>query len=198
MRPLLSHVSLVDYNDIVCLLHRAEPVGDHQHRVLLHDVVQSLLDLQRIQQRLNTEKKQHTQKRKSSLTVCFSGLSWFLCSPPLHQISFWCKYMTPFTYHVLTLCIQGAGRLVQDKDTRVTDQSSCDGHPLFLSPWQLGAFLSNTWGMISSDDSTAWLHLYDAGLAVSSLEHFCYKQFFWDLIFLIILNTSSNYLSHSL
>ncbi len=51
VRPLFSHKAPVNHNDVVCLLHCAEPMGDHQHCVLLHDVVQSLLNLQQIQQR---------------------------------------------------------------------------------------------------------------------------------------------------
>lgn len=46
VRPLLSHSAPVYHNDVVCPLHCAEPMGNHQHRVLMHDVVQSLLNLQ--------------------------------------------------------------------------------------------------------------------------------------------------------
>lgn len=44
--PLFSHTALVDHYDVVCLLHCAQPMCDHQHCVLPHDVVQSLLNLQ--------------------------------------------------------------------------------------------------------------------------------------------------------
>lgn len=44
---LLHHGAVVDHDDVVRPLHRAEPVGHHQHRVVLHDVVQGLLDLGR-------------------------------------------------------------------------------------------------------------------------------------------------------
>lgn len=43
--PLFSHTTLINHYDVVCLLHCAQPMGDHQHCVLLNDVVQSLLNL---------------------------------------------------------------------------------------------------------------------------------------------------------
>lgn len=46
---------------------------------------------------------------------------------------------------MFTLCIQSAGGLVQDENTRFTDESSGNGHPLLLAPRQMGSFLSNTW-----------------------------------------------------
>ena len=45
--PLLHHTAVVDNYDVVCLFHCAEAVGDHQHCVLTHFVVQGLLDLRR-------------------------------------------------------------------------------------------------------------------------------------------------------
>lgn len=38
------------------------------------------------------------------------------------------------TYNVFTFGIQSASGLIQDKNTRVADESSCNGNPLFLSP----------------------------------------------------------------
>lgn len=45
--PLLHHTAVVNNYDVVCLFQCAEAVGDHQHCVLMHFVVQSLLDLRR-------------------------------------------------------------------------------------------------------------------------------------------------------
>lgn len=45
--PLLYHAALVENNDVVCLLHSAEPVGYHQHCVALNVTINGSLDLSR-------------------------------------------------------------------------------------------------------------------------------------------------------
>lgn len=46
MRPLLNHTALVNHYDVVCFLHCAQPMSDHQDCVVPHDFVQCLLNLQ--------------------------------------------------------------------------------------------------------------------------------------------------------
>ena len=41
---------------------------------------------------------------------------------------------------LLTLLIQGGGRLVKDQDLRVLDEGSCDSHALLLTARQLATF----------------------------------------------------------
>lgn len=45
MRPLLYHTALVENNDVVCLFHSAQSMGDDQHRVILHMSINSFLNL---------------------------------------------------------------------------------------------------------------------------------------------------------
>ena len=42
--------------------------------------------------------------------------------------------------NLLTLLIQGGGRLVKDQDLRVLDEGSCDSHALLLTARQLATF----------------------------------------------------------
>lgn len=44
--PLFNYTALVNHYNVVRLLHCAEPMSNYQHCVFLHDVVQSLLNLQ--------------------------------------------------------------------------------------------------------------------------------------------------------
>lgn len=49
---------------------------------------------------------------------------------------------------MFALCVQSAGGLVQDKNTRLADKSAGNGHPLLLAARQVGPFLSNTWRQV--------------------------------------------------
>lgn len=45
MCPLIYYTAIVDHNDVVGPLHRTQTMGDHQHCVFLHDIIQGLLNL---------------------------------------------------------------------------------------------------------------------------------------------------------
>ena len=56
--------------------------------------------------------------------------------------------------HLLTLCVQGRGGLIKEKDFGISDQCSSNGYPLLLSSTQLSALCSNVGVVALNRDKT--------------------------------------------
>ena len=52
-------------------------------------------------------------------------------------------FIKGFLDNLLTLCVQGRGGFIKKEDLGASDECSCDGDSLLLSPTQLGTLATN-------------------------------------------------------